>query len=390
MKIGIDGSRAFLEKRTGIEEYSYQVIKNLAGNLNDHQVVLYARGCQAANVKSQTFPKNWKIKVIKWPFFWTQIGLSLEMLFHPTDVLFIPAHTVPLIHPARTIVTIHGLEYEFCPKAYSLWERIYMRASIKKSCQWASKIISVSQNTKKDLMKLYKVPEEKIEVAYEGYDRERNFQFPISLPTGQAGNFQKNTRYKIQDTKYILFLGRIEERKNIGNIIEAFEILKEKYKIEHKLVLAGKPGFGYESIKSMVHSSRFTEGIVELGFVSEQEKWELLKNAEVFVFPTQYEGFGIPILEAQSVGCPVVTSNNSSILEVTCPKVQPSEHQRLNLSEFSALLVDPQSPTEIAEAIFKIISDQPFKKDLIEKGLENVKRFSWEKCAREVAEILEK
>jgi glycosyltransferase involved in cell wall biosynthesis len=392
MLIGIDASRAFLENRTGIEEYAYQVIKNLTVVLHDQQVVLYMRnhkeakppiGDLASEVLGFELPKNWKIKVIKWPFFWTQAGLSLEMLLHPVEVLFIPAHTVPLIHSRKTIVTIHGLEYEFCPKAYSLWERIYMRASIKKSCLWASKIISVSENTKKDLMKLYRVPVEKIQVVYEGYDRERNFQFPIS-------NFQKNTKYKIQDTKYILFLGRIEERKNISNIIKAFEILKEKYKIEHKLVLAGKPGFGFDKIQNKIQTSRYNNQIISLGFVSEQEKWELLKNAEVFVFPTQYEGFGIPILEAQSVGCPVVASNNSSIPEVVCLKVQPSEHRRLNLPEFSALLVDPQSPAEIAEAIFKIISNQTIKKDLIEKGLENVKRFSWEKCAREVAVILEK
>ena len=381
MKIGIDCSRAFLEKRTGIEEYSYQVIKNLAGNLSGHQVVLYVRGCQAANVKGQTFPENWKIKVIKWPFFWTQIGLSLEMLLHSVEVLFIPAHTVPLIHPACTIVTIHGLEYEFCPKAYSLWERIYMRVSIRKSCQWASKIISVSENTKKDLMRLYKVPEEKIDVIYEGYENK------LQIPNNK---YQKNFKFQISNFKFLLFLGRIEERKNIGNIIKAFEILKEKYKIPHKLVLAGKPGFGFDKIQNKIQETRYNNQIILLGFVSEQEKWELLKKAEVFVFPTQYEGFGIPILEAQSVGCPVVASDNSSILEITCPKVQPSEHRRLNLPEFSALLVDPQIPAEIAEAIYKIISDQTFKKDLINKGLENVKRFSWEKCAREVAEILVK
>ncbi len=391
MKIGIDASRAFLEKRTGIEEYAYQVIKNLADILHDQQVILYIRK-PVANLGTKSpsgdfvpkldfeIPANWKIKVINWPFFWTQVGLSLEMLFHPVDVLFIPAHTVPIVHAKKTIVTIHGLEYEFCPQAYSFWERLYMKVSIKKSCKWASGIISVSENTKKDLMKLYGVAENKIKVIYEGCNN--NFEFRIS-------NFESNqndknskiktlefySKFKIQNSKFLLFLGRIEERKNIGNIIEAFEILKEKYNIQHKLVLAGKPGFGFEKIQNKIQETKYNNQIISLGFVSEEEKWELLKNAEVFVFPTQYEGFGIPILEAQSVGCPVVASNNSSIVEV---------------AESSALLVNPQSPSEIAEAIYEIISNQPFKKDLINKGLENVKRFSWEKCAREVAEILKK
>ena len=419
MRIGIDGSRAFLEKRTGIEEYAYQVIKNLRDQLSCFEVCLYLRKNQTVDFE---IPANWKIKVINWPFFWTQGGLSLEMLFHPIEALFIPAHTVPLIHPKKTVVTIHGLEYEFCPQAYSLWERIYMRVSIRKSCQWASRIISVSENTKKDLMKLYKVTEEKIEVVYEGYESSNHLniktfkqdteceslslracnqakQSRALLKAGSPRIFDyKNSRddeecsmfHDLCSTPFLLFLGRIEERKNVENIIKAFEILKEKYQLEHKLVLAGKPGFGFEKIQNKIQETRYNNQIISLGFVSEEEKWELLKKAEVFVFPTQYEGFGIPILEAQSVGCPVVASDNSSILEITCPKVQPSEHRRLNLPEFSALLVNPQSPTEIAEAIHEIISNQSFKKDLIEKGLENVQRFSWEKCGREVAEILER
>jgi len=365
MKIGIDGSRAFLKNRTGIEEYSYQVIKNLRKEPESFEVFLYVRKNQEVDFE---LPKNWKMKTIGWPIFWTQAGLSLEMLFHRVDVLFVPAHTVPIIHPENTVVTIHGLEYEFCGQAYSAWEKLYMKVSIRKSCRWASRIISVSENTKQDLMKLYKVPAEKIQVIYEGCSFCHSGLDPESRIRAQILK-------QVQDDShpYLLFLGRIEERKNVGNILEAFEILKEKYKIQHKLILAGKPGYGWEKIKAKITNSKNKDDISELGFVSEQEKWEFLKNAEVFVFPTQYEGFGIPILEAQSVGCPVVASNNSSIVEV---------------ADDSALLIDPKNPAEIAEAIFKIISNQTFKKDLIEKGHENVKRFSWEKCAREVAEFL--
>ncbi|MEI8344191.1 MAG: glycosyltransferase family 1 protein [Candidatus Moraniibacteriota bacterium] len=394
MRIGIDASRAFLKNRTGIEEYSYQVIKNLRNELDSFEVFLYVRK-SVVNLGTKSpigdlvpkldfeLPKNWKVKVIDWPFFWTQAGLSLEMLFHPVEVLFVPAHTVPLIHPQRTIVTIHGLEYEFCPQSYSWFARWYMRFFIKKSCLWASKIISVSQNTKKDLMKLYKVPEEKIEVVYEGYENK------LQIPNNK---YQKNFKFQISNFKFLLFLGRIEERKNIGNIIKAFEILKEKYKIEHKLVLAGKSGYGYENLKSKIQNLKSKDDLIELGFVSEEEKWELLKKADCFVFPTQYEGFGIPILEAQSVGCPVVASNNSSIIEITQYLPLPSgEDVPQGTGEgASALLVNPQSPAEIAEAIFKIISNQAIKKDLIAKGLKNVKRFSWEKCAREVAEVLKR
>jgi glycosyltransferase involved in cell wall biosynthesis len=367
MIIGIDGSRAFLEKRTGIEEYSFQTIKHLAKELKDVEVRLYLRNGQRA---SFVLPENWKVKNIWWPKLWTQAGLSLEMLFHPVDVLFIPAHVVPIIHPARnashsdaggpkkTVVVVHGLEFEFIPKAYSFWARMYMRWSIRSSCRWAKKIIAVSENTKRDLMKLYKVPEEKIEVVYEG------------IPT----NYKSNTNIQIKnDTKYLLFLGRLEERKNIIGIIKAFEILKEKYNIPHKLILAGKPGYGYEKIKNKIQESKFRKEILEKGYVSEEEKQELLKNAEVFLFPTFYEGFGLPILEAQAEGVPVVASSNSSIPEV---------------AEDSAILINPKKPEEIAEAVWKIISNENLRQELIDKGLKNVERFSWEKCGEKIAEVL--
>ncbi len=359
MRIGIDASRAFIKNRTGIEEYSYQVIKNLRNELRDSQVFLYLRKNQEVDFD---LPENWQVKTINWPRLWTQVGLSLEMLFHPVDTLFVPAHTVPWIHPKNTVVTIHGLEYEFCPEAYSFWEKLYMRWSIKNSCRWAKKIIAVSENTKKDLMKLYNVPEDKIQVAYEGY--KDNYKFQIT-------NAKSNPNDQISKP-YLFFIGRLEERKSIVSIIETYNILKEKYNIPHSLVLAGKPGYGYEKIKFKIQNSKFK--IIELGFVDEAKKWELLSGAEVFLFPTLYEGFGLPILEAQSVGVPVVTSNVSSLPEVAGD---------------SALLIDPKNPSEIAEAVQKILSNENKKKDLINRGLENVKRFSWEKCAQQITNVLE-
>jgi len=374
MKIGIDGSRAFIKNRTGIEEYSYQVIKHLVNELSEHEIILYVRKNQKIDF---ILPKTWKIKTIYFYYLWTQLGLSLEMLFRPVDVLFIPAHTVPCIHPVNTIVTIHGLEYEFCPEAYSFLERIYMSCSIKNSCKWAKKIIAVSENTKKDLMKLYNVAEEKIKVIYEGYNADANFQFPISNlqsnPNFQNSNLEINSKFKIQNSKFLLFIGRLEERKNVVNIIDAFEILKEQYKIPHKLILAGNSGFGYNKIKDRITNSNCCKDVVELGYISEEEKWELLKNADVFVFPSFYEGFGLPILEAQNSNVPVVSSNISSIPEV---------------ADGSALLVDPNNAEEIADAIYKLISDENFRNEIIKKGQVNVQRFSWEKCGKKIAELL--
>jgi glycosyltransferase involved in cell wall biosynthesis len=358
MKIGIDGSRAFLKKRTGIEEYSYQVIKNLRDKLDQHFVVLYLRPKQIVDF---SLPKNWQIKKIKFPRLWTQVGLSLQLFFDPVNVLFVPAHTVPLFHPRKTVVTIHGLEYEIMPEAYSLWERIYMRFSIKNSCRWVEKIISVSKNTKQDLIRLYDIPQEKIMVIHEGYE-EKIDREKIKIK-------EEFERMK----PYLLFIGRLEKRKNIEGIIAAFEFFKQKNKTNYKLVLGGKFGYGEYEIRKRLEKSEYKKDIILLGFVSEEEKWQLFKQAGIFLFPTFYEGFGIPILEAQSFGLPVITSNCSSFLEV---------------SEGSAFLVDPNETEMIGKAIGMLVSNEALRDDIIKKGNENIKRFSWEKCSQQIAMIL--
>ena len=369
MRIGIDASRAFLKRRTGIEEYSYQVIRHLRDTLpSDAQVVLYVRKKWRVGVPEIDFalPKNWVVRGLWAPRFWTQIALSIEMLWRAPDVLFVPAHTVPLIHPRRTVVTIHGLEYEFCPEGYSLWERIYMHYSIKFSCQAASTVICVSENTKRDVIKLYQVAEKKIAVISEGYNNK--FQSP---------NDKNQIISRTQDTKikpYLLFIGRLEERKNVVRMIEAFEILKEKYQIPHELILAGKPGYGYERICAKIQDSRFKNHIKEVGYVTEEEKWDLLKNADVFLFPTLYEGFGIPVLEAQSVGVPVVTSSTSSLPEVAGE---------------GAILVDPTSVESIVEGVEPLLSDPKLHSGIIEKATRNVGRYSWLSCAHKIADTLQ-
>lgn len=366
MVIGIDASRAFLKQRTGIEEHSYQVIKHLREVIpSDAEVILYVRKKNSQREIDFELPKNWQVRALWAPRFWTQIALSLEMLFQSPDVLFVPAHTVPLIHPKRTVVTIHGLEYEYCQEAYSFWERIYMHYSIMWSCKVASTVICVSENTKKDVVKLYRVAEEKIRVIAEGYNQK--FQSP---------NSKNQTKSKIQITNsrpYVLFIGRLEERKNIVRIIEAFEILKEKYSIPHDLVLVGKPGYGYPRIKIQMTNSKFQNDIQEKGYVTEEEKWTLLKNASVFLFPTLYEGFGIPVLEAQSVGVPVVTSNTSSLPEVAGD---------------GAVFVDPLRTESIAEGVQRLLSDEGFRSGIIEKATQNVGRYSWVRCAENIGKTL--
>lgn len=381
MTIGIDGSRAFLRDKTGIEHYSFQVIKHLTKKLAKSEVVLYLNGNQKGQIEKSglgfELPDNWEIKYLSAPRFWTQLRLSWEMLTHPVDVLYVPSHVIPFIHPRKTIATVHGLEYEFYPEAYFWGARLYMRFFIKKSCRWASRIIAVSNNTKKDLVNLYKIPQDKISIVYEGLSLEDNIELPASLKRASLAESRRAADEAILAHKtypYLLFIGRLEKRKNIVGMIKAFDIAKSKYKIPHKLFLIGSVDYGRKEIFKAMEESPYSSDINAPGYVSDEVREQLMKNADIFMFATFYEGFGLPILEAQSVGVPVVASDNSSIPEVMGD---------------SGVLVDPKNANEIAEAVHKILGDADFRNGIIEKGYANFKRFSWDKCASEIAEIIQ-
>jgi glycosyltransferase involved in cell wall biosynthesis len=291
-------------------------------------------------------------------------------------------------------VTIHGLEYEYFPQYYSWFSRRYLAWSTRYATKHAIRIITVSENTKKDLIKLYKADPRKITVIYHGIEKKiSNSQFPIS-------NQSSISNFQFLNSKYFLYLGRIELKKNVLGIIKAFEKLKtqnSKLKIQdYKLVLAGGAGYGFEKVKSQMslptgRQAKFKEDIIFTGHIKGDDKWQLLKNAEALIFPSFYEGFGLPILEAQSVGVPVITSKGSSMEEITT-LMKNEKRKRKNDNEkckiYSAILVDPYKPEEIASAMEKIISDDKLRNDLIQAGYENVKRFSWKKTAQKTLKIL--
>jgi glycosyltransferase involved in cell wall biosynthesis len=267
------------------------------------------------------------------------------------------------VHPKKTVVTVHGLEYEHCPESYSLYSRLFHRFFIKKSCIWAKKIIAVSQNTKKDLIQCYKVPKNKISVVYNGFD-----SFKKDL-----GKKVKSNPERKKFGHYFLYIGRLEKRKNIEGIIEAFEIAKEKLNYSGKLILAGKPGYGYGKIKKRILKSSCKQDIEELGYIERERKYFLLEGADVFLFPSLCEGFGLPILEAQSFSVPVITSDFGPMDEVAGNK---------------ELLADPFDAKKIAEIAVKLVNNKKFRQKAIRKGRENIDSFSWEKCGKETAGIL--
>ena len=381
MKIAINAKAAVQKNRTGVEEYAYQVIKHLTllPEAKAHQFFLLIPKDRQVTLDF-SLPKNFFIKELYWPlpFFWSQIRLTWELLINPLDVFFVHVHVLPFFCPKNAVATVHGLEYEHFPQYYPSWGYYYLRWNTKNIVKRAKKIIAVSENTKKDLINLYAGAAKKIRVVHHGYhvnkgipDEQNSgvnvFANSFAQPNQALHLFQKIKK------PYLLYIGRIETKKNIQGMLEAFSLLKEKYYLQHQLVLAGGKGYGYEILQSLLSNYKNKADVILTGYFSQSEKQPLLNNADVFLFPSFYEGFGLPILEAQASELPIVTSYASSMPEVAGQ---------------GALFIDPNNPAQIAEAVYKIISDKALRDKLIWLGKENLKKFSWEKCARETLKVI--
>jgi len=357
MFIGIDASRAVLTFRRGCEQYSFYLIKALSKIDSRNQYLLYS---PKPSKELCNLPSNFKWRIIPFPYLWTQIRLSFEMMIRPPDILFVPSHVLPIIHPQKTVLTIHDLGYRYYPSVYPLFSRLYENLSLRLA-EKAAKIIVPSRATKDDLVRFTKIDPQKIVVIYHGYE-------------GRIYKPQKNFFHP--PFPYLLFLGRLEEKKNIIGLITAYRFLKKDPKIKHKLVLIGQPGYGYQKIKQCIKSlpAGIKKDILELGYLSVEKAAEWLSGADVFVFISFFEGFGLPLLEAMACGVPVVASSIPALREI---------------GKDAVMFVEPNRPDKVADSIKKILTSKKIKDQMIRKGFERVKNFSWEKSAQKTLEVFE-
>jgi len=386
MLIGIDASRANEEQKTGVGWYAYFLICELKKHLStlapEHlstlRVILYTntplRG-ELANL-----PEGWEERVLNWKLkrFWTQIRLSWEMLVNPPDVLFIPAHVFPIIHPQKTIMTIHDVAALKFPESYNWFEKWYTIWSARFALNHLWRVIAPSEFTKSELKKTKKQKNKKtpdnVFVVSHGYDER------YCTKRNKAEIEHKLNQYHIEQP-YLLSIGRLEHKKNTVKIIEAFNKIKfqvPSYKLQ--LVLVGQPGHGYHEVHQAIVDSPFKNDIITPGWVSEEDLPDLMQGAEVFVFPSLYEGFGMPILEAMASGVPVVASKGSGSASITTASQEVGGE--------ACLYIDPLNVEDIANKILELLQNQELRKKEIELGLERVKNFGWEKCAGETFKIL--
>ena len=356
MFIGIDASRAARHVRTGTENYAYQLIRQLLALDTAHQYRLYLRQPPPAGL----FDARAETRVIGVPRLWTHLGLGLEMMRRAPDVLFVPAHVLPVVHPRRSVVTIHDLGYRYFPDAHTATQRAYLEWSTGYAVRHASRIVAVSHATKDDLVRWHNADERKIAVVHHG----------ICAPSPQAGAQSSDVgRWTRNAKRYLVAIGTIQPRKNYARLIEAFVSL-DLPRDELALVIIGKEGWNCGEIIARAQQA----GVVLTGHVGDETRDALLRVATAFVLPSLYEGFGMPILEAQAMGVPVITGNTSS-----CPEVAGD----------GALLVNPLDTSAIAHAIRQVLDDGGLRESLIRRGFSNVKKFSWETCARDTLAVIE-
>lgn len=362
MLIGIDASRAVSPHPTGTEIYSQRLIQALLALESPHRFRLYFR----ASPPPDLFPGA-ELRVLRMPRLWTHGRLSLEMAVRPPDLLFVPAHVLPPVRPPLTLVTVHDLGYLRFPHAHPPLQRLYLDLSTRWNARVATHVLADSEATKADLVARYGTRAERITVAYPGYDEGLS---PVRDPAAIAAI---RRRYSIEG-EYFLHLGTLQPRKNLSRLIAAFSRLLSKTDGPHpELVLAGRPGWMYGELFEQARRLGIADRVRFIGYVPEGDKPPLLSGAVALVFPSLYEGFGLPVLEAQACGCPVICSRASSLPEVAGE---------------GAVLVDPQDTAGWTKAMARLWAEPSLRAELAERGFANLRRFSWQRCAETVLDVI--
>lgn len=312
---------------------------------------------------------NYQIKKIPFPFFWTQVRFALEIWKDCPEVLWMPMQTLPFFRRRnlKTVITIHDLAFKYFPDHFPKGDFRRLSFFSGYAIKNADKIIAVSESTKRDILKFYpKTKEEKIKVIYHGFSKEVFSGKKITEETEGLLN-----KYNIKKD-YLLYVGAIQPRKNVRTLIAAFE-KNRQVNNNLQLVLAGEKAWLSADTIKRAEASVFKEDIKIVERPGFDDLGKLMSGASIFVFPSLYEGFGLPILEAFAAKVPVIAADNSSLPEV---------------GGEGALYFDAQNPDELADKIWEILNDDTLKHSLIEKGTEQLKKFSWEKCAQETLEYL--
>jgi glycosyltransferase involved in cell wall biosynthesis len=370
MKIALNAS-ILDDKPSGLGIYTYNVINEMINIVSSNDELFIYTSCpylfkeqkniKIKNVPANTQPKYGKSAAIK-RFIWTQFNLKKEIARENIDILYSTTHH-GLLNFNRQIITVHDLlplYFNYKDSLQRILQSNYFKYILPQILKKAQRIITISDCTKKDITKFFHIKEEKVIRIYNGYD-DKDFYF-----RDNADKYIFN-KYKIE--KYLLAIGASYPHKNYKRFLQAAKIVKDKGIHNFKIIITGGRKEYQESLKRLSREIGLYSEIKFIDYISQEDLPYLYSAAQCLVYPSLYEGFGLPPLEAMACGCPVITSNTSSLPEVVGD---------------AGIMVDPYDVNEIAKAIDLVLSNENLRNEMIEKGLKQAKKFSWKRTAEEI------
>ncbi|MCA9364495.1 MAG: glycosyltransferase family 4 protein [Candidatus Moranbacteria bacterium] len=353
----------------GTRVYIHEMLKRFGILAPENQFNIYHRTTFNKELAPPQYP-NYTIHTKNAPFSWTQTRFSYELWKNTPDKLWMPMHALPIVRPKKmvTIVTIHDLAFKIYPELFPPKDRHTINAYTNYAVKNADRLITVSNATKNDLLTMYPFLEEsRITVVHHGVTKAKK--------TSSIEKKAHKVIYKklgVEKEKYLLYVGAIQPRKNLHTLIAAYTQLRKKY--EYKLVLAGEKAWMWEETIQAQQNSKYKDDIIITGTIPFETREALYAGALTFVYPSLYEGFGIPIIEAFSRGVPVVCAQNSSLPEVGGEAPE---------------YCDANNVEDMANAMDRVISNLGKREIMSKKGLEQAKKFSWDNCAQKTLQTIE-
>jgi glycosyltransferase involved in cell wall biosynthesis len=379
MKIGIDIRCLAEGKRTGVEEYTAQLLENIFIQDRENEYLLFLSGYKEPQADFGWISKypNVSIRRFRWPnkllnfCLWYFRWPKLDLLLGGTDIFFLPnLNFAAFSSKTRVYVTAHDLSFERYPETFSWKRRLWHSfVNFRALCRRSDHVLAVSESTRQDVADMCGVARQKIHTVHSGVsDRFR------VIDRNDAQLLGVKEKYRLP-YHFILYLGTVEPRKNLVALIRAYGRLQKTGSPElqkYALVIAGERGWKCAKIFEEIRRSEFRDKIILTGFVSDEDKPALYNLGSLFVYPSFFEGFGFPPVEAMRCGVPVITSNTSSFPEVI---------------DNAGVMVDPYQPEELYQAMREVLSSKDLRESLGKKGLQRSREFSWYKAAQSVLRL---
>ena len=366
MNIALDARLVYYRRYSGIGQYIVQLAEQLPGLDPDQRfIILHSRKDRmpphhpAARRQALWTPSHHRLE---------QFALPLELARLRLDLLHSPDFIPPFAGGFRRVITVHDLNFLYYPQFLTAESRRYYNDQIERAVSVADHILADSHATRLDLIKLLNVSDEKITVVWLAPDAGI---YHVLEPAEIAA---ARERLKLPD-RFILFAGTLEPRKNVAGLLRAYRLLLDRPVEIPDLILAGSRGWLFDETRALIAELRLTDRVRWIDSPPEADLVALYNLASVFALPSFYEGFGLTVLEAMACGAPAIISDRGSLPEI---------------AGGAALEIDPDDPAELADTIERVLNDAALQHDLRHKGLERVKEFSWERCARETLAVYQR